>query len=200
MNALTRVLAASCLLAPLLQVACGSGGGDGAGSSSGGSSSTSSSGGSSGIGSSSSGSSQPPPDNCNAICSTGAFLGFEESNAGGRLEGAMVETCLRDVCATGILAKRDGGAGYVLPLRPTVDAGGPPEIGADVLTPPGDVLRFRISWVFGYGETSGVADGDTYTVKARIGDGPLLFDESFVATYEEERVCGSVCKVFDVKP
>jgi hypothetical protein len=183
-------------------IACGSGSSDSpSGSSSGGASSTSSSGGSSSGGSSSGGSSSSgSPEDCAAICTTTARIAFLESNTGARLEGATVEACFKDVCAKGVLARKDGGAGYELPLlKVGAAAGSPPAITASILVPPGDDLRFEVTFDF-VNQSSGLANGDPYKVTAKKGDDPFLFEKSFSATYEDETVCGSTCKVYEAKP
>jgi hypothetical protein len=159
-------------------------------------SASSSSGGSS-SGGSSSGSSGPV--NCNAICSTGATLTFDEPNDNARLHGVIVETCFKNQCAQGRLEARDAGPAYQLTLTPTFDAGSMPQIEAQVQASPSapGSLRFRIEWMLGFGTTAGVADGDTYTVSARTSPtGPEIFDRSFTATYTDSMICGSTCKTY----
>ena len=116
--------------------------------------------------------------------------------------GVHYQTAYRWVRSGQLVAVKVG-AGYEISLLKDIGLGSPPYVTARAFAPGGaaggDNLRFEIRWDYANNGTA-LADGDTYTVTAKIGDDPLLFDKSYVAKYEEETECGSVCKVFTVKP
>jgi hypothetical protein len=162
-------------------VACGSGGADGTGS---GTSSGGSSGASSTSSSGSTSSSSASGAVCGAQCQSGAAVSFEESNAGGRLDGAVVEACRNSKCVSGTLTPPDSGSEYTLAgfvLSASVTATGTGS------------LHFSIAWSLN--NATDIKDGDVYSVTARASDaGPPLFTRTFTATYTTMNVCGSVCE------
>lgn len=179
-----------------LLIACGSGGSDpSTASSSGGSSSTSSSSGLPGT-SSSGGSSN---GGCEAICVGGARITVEEDNTGDRLDGATLTSCQNGtMCATGIIGKNSKGV-FVGNLVKANDQNSSPNVQLAMTAPSAGILRIQVYWDFGQ-DGSKLVDGDTWTVSARDGDGPILFDRSFPATYRTETVCGSTCRVYEKNP
>jgi hypothetical protein len=126
-----------------------------------------------------------------------ATITVEESNEGGRLEGALVEACRQDACVRGRLTRLGNGE-LDLRLESAADAGGePPSVFASVTEGAANTLRFRIRWTPGHAGSPPPVDGETYRVAARVSEeGAELFSHTFTATYRTVEQCGT-CKVYE---
>jgi hypothetical protein len=201
---------ASLLGSCALFIACGSGGGDPStstspanASSSGGGSSGSPSGSSSGTsestssGSSSGGTSGDQPYDCGATCLPFAEITFDEANASGALDSALVDACRANVCAHGQVTTDANGVRW-LNFEP--DAKGASDVLGRITELTAGPLRFVVRWTLPY-DINQVQDGEVYTITARAeGSGAALFSRSFTAAYQTLTICGGTCKQWSEGP